>query len=34
MEGQLATPLIERHRRGVRATPAGSLLLDYYRRVR
>ncbi|SEO72678.1 DNA-binding transcriptional regulator, LysR family [Methylobacterium sp. ap11] len=32
MEGQLATPLIERHRRGVRATPAGSLLLDYYRR--
>ncbi|BCM85329.1 LysR family transcriptional regulator [Methylobacterium indicum] len=32
MEVQLATPLIERHRRGVRATPAGSLLLDYYRR--
>ncbi|TNC14096.1 LysR family transcriptional regulator [Methylobacterium terricola] len=32
MEVQLATPLIERHPRGVRATPAGSLLLDYYRR--
>ncbi|TGD94687.1 LysR family transcriptional regulator [Methylobacterium nonmethylotrophicum] len=32
MEAQLATPLIERHSRGVRATPAGHLLLDYYRR--
>ena len=32
MEVQLATPLIERHSRGVRATPAGALLLDYYRR--
>ncbi|UHC15417.1 LysR family transcriptional regulator [Methylobacterium currus] len=32
MEVQLATPLIERHSRGVRATPAGALLLDYHRR--
>ncbi|ACL60341.1 LysR substrate-binding domain-containing protein [Methylobacterium nodulans] len=32
MEAALATPLVERHRRGVRPTLAGSLLLDYYRR--
>ncbi|RVU13239.1 LysR family transcriptional regulator [Methylobacterium oryzihabitans] len=34
MEEELATPLIERHSRGVRPTEAGLMLLDYHRRQR
>lgn len=31
LESMLATPLVERHRRGVKATQGGLMLLDYYR---
>ena len=31
LEAELAMPLLERHGRGVRATDAGQMLVDYYR---
>lgn len=34
LEAELATPLLERHSRGVHPTEAGQLLIDYYRQQR